>query len=81
MRTPFQMFGQAGSPAMSAVQQARQAVAQTGSPEAALRQLISSNPDFARQVGNRTPEQAVREIATRRGIDLNTLIGMMGGRR
>lgn len=80
MRTPFQMFGQSANPAMRAVAQARQAVSRAGSPEAALQQLMASNPQFAQMVGNQTPEQAVRSLAPQLGVNVDGLIGMLGNR-
>lgn len=80
MRLPYQMFGRPGSsPVTQAVAQARQAVSRAGSPEEAVRRLMASNPQFRQAVGNRSPEQAVREAAAGSGIDINGLIGMIGG--
>jgi hypothetical protein len=52
-----------------------------GNPQAMAQQILSQNPEFARQLQGQNVPQMAQNMLRQQGIDPNVLMQMMGPRR
>lgn len=52
-----------------------------GNPQAMAQQILSQNPEFARQIQGQNVPQMAQSMLRQQGIDPNMLMQMMGPRR
>lgn len=52
-----------------------------GNPQAMAQQILSQNPQFARQLQGQNVPQMAQDMLRQQGIDPNVLMQMMGQRR
>ena len=51
-----------------------------GNPQAMVQQILSQNPDFAKQIQGQNVPQMAQQMLRQRGIDPNMIQQMMGRR-